>query len=61
MDQEKSLRKIELTEEDFKLLLDIKQSIETLLDKFNYVLSRHTLRDPGWKGQIIPFEKRKLF
>lgn len=62
--EEKSLRKIEMTEDDFLLLIDIKRTIEVstqnLLDKLNQVLSRHKVRDPAWKGQVVPIESKKL-
>ncbi len=72
MGQENSIRKIELAEKDFLLLIDTKKSLETAvatleltistaLDNMNEVLTKHTVRDPSWKGQVIPFEKKRLF
>lgn len=54
------MRKVELAEEDFKVLLDIKDTIEILLDKLNEVLARHIVRDPAWKGQVVSFEAKRL-
>lgn len=58
------MRKIELTEDDFLLILDVKRSMETILqehlNKLNQVLTRHEVRDPAWKGQIVPFEAKRL-
>lgn len=62
--EEKSLRKIEMTEDDFLLLIDIKRALEVstenLLNKLNQVISRHKVRDPAWKGQIIPIKSKEL-
>ncbi len=57
-------RKIELTEEDFLLLVDVKKTLESMvhdtLGIMNEVLARHTVRDPSWKGQVVAFEKKKI-
>lgn len=57
-------RKIELTEEDFLLLVDVKKTLESMvhdtLGIMNEVLARHTVRDPEWKGHVVPFETKKL-
>ena len=62
--EEDSIRKVELTENDFKLIIDIKHTMEAtlagLLNKLNQVLDRHTIRDPAWKGQVVPFEAKRL-
>ena len=63
MAKEKSSRKIELTEEDFLLILDLKHTLEvtsqSLIQKLDHVLQRHTVRDPAWKGQLVQLEGKK--
>jgi hypothetical protein len=65
--EKNNFRKIELTEKDFLRLSAIKDGmkavesiIHTLMKEMDEILDRHTVRDITWRGQVIPFEKKKL-
>ena len=59
--RESRLRKVEIAEDDFKMLVDIVLSMEVTLQslilKFNQVSSRHTVT--SCKGQVVSLEAKK--